>query len=352
MATGLGIRDFTKKYREVRYSNQGSIRLSEIEHNAYLNRLTLEITHFDAYRSVSYKTLPDNTHWGYATFFKGSSVTNNVAVKFSKQRIFEHINQGIWHHHSAQENLRLQKSFAESAANSILQSELLEDAQSKAVDFYLQLISNLPDQIEEDLRWILSFTYRGEGEETPSNEDYTAFPVASPFPDVVKFLSDVPCSFLFRLESWYLVNPAIYITSNPTDSEDATDDEGEYPSPDPGDGSGAGENFPPSSAPSPNSDPRDYEGGLEEGTGTWTFTISFGDGGGNPYCLQVPAATIAIRGFPDEPPKKRFTGPRKLPEGGTPGEYYTSVDTRMFGGDCTVSEVVNPVFIADGPSQA
>lgn len=350
MATGSEIRDFTKKYREVRYSNQGSIRLSEIEHNAYLNRLTIEITHFDAYRSINFKTLPDNTHWGYATFFKGSSVTNNVAVKFSKQRVFEHINQGIWHHHSAQENLRLQKSFAESAANSILQSELLEDAQSKAVDFYLQLISSLPDQIEEDLRWILSFTYRGEGEETPSNADYTAFPVASPFPDVVKFLSDIPCSFLFRLESWYLVNPAIYITSNPTDSEDATDDEGEYPSPESGDGSGEGAEFPPSGAPDSRSDSRDFAEDVgQPGTGVWTFVVSFGDPGNNAFCNQVPAATLQLRGFPDEPPKKEFTGPQ-VPEGGRPGRFYTSVASVPFGGTCALSEPGSATFIPDGPS--
>lgn len=352
MATGAGIRDFTKVYRELTYSNEGSIRLTGTEHNAYLNRLTLEVTHYDAYRSFNFKSNPDTTHWGYLTSFKGSSVVDKMAVNFVKQRVFEHINSGIWQYHSAQENLRLQKSFAESAANSILQSELLEDAQSKAVDFYLRLISSLPDQVEEDLRWILSFTYRGEGEEPQTNEDYTAFPICSPFPDVFKFKSDIPCAFKFRLETWYLVNPSVYIVANPTDASDETDDESEYPEPNPGNGNGQGQEFPPSSAPNPDSDPRDFEGGLEEGTGVWTFSISFGDGGGNPFCLQVPAATLALRGYPDEPPKKRFTGPRKMPEGGTPGEYYTSVDSAAFGGDCTVSDVVNPVFIADGPSQA
>lgn len=350
MPTGLQIRDFFKQTRAVQYTDQGSFRLSEVEHNAYLNRLTVEITHYDANRSINFKSLPESTHWGYLTSFKGSSVIDNMAVKFVRQRVYEHINTGLWNYHTAEENVRLTKAFSESAANSILQSELLEGAQTKIVDFYLSLIGNLPEQIESDLQWILSFTYRPDEPQGETNQDYTAFPIASPFPDVWKFKGDIPCSFKFLLESWYLVNPAVYIVSNPTDTSDETENEDEYPTPEAGDGDGQGEEFPPSSSPPSGSDPRDFEEGLEEGTGTWTFTISFGDGGGNPFCLQVPAATIALRGFPNEPPKKRFTGPRKMPEGGTPGEYYTSVDTAMFGGDCTVSDVVNPVFIADGPS--
>ena len=349
MPTGLLIRDFVKVYREVRYSNQGSIRLSEIEHNAYLNRLTLEITHFDSYRSINYKTLPDNTHWGYLTSFKGSSVTNNLAVKFAKQRVFEHINQGIWNYHSAEENVRLTKGFSESAANSILESELLEEAQTKAVDFYLELISNLPEQIEEDLQWILSFTYRGEGEPPTSNQDYTAFPVASPFPDVFKFLSDIPCSFLFRLESWYLVNPAIYITSNPTDTSDETEDESEYPTPEPGDGSGQGQEFPPAGAPDPGSDPRDFADDVgEPGTGVWTFTIGFSDPGNNPACNNIPAGFFELRGFPDEEPQREFTGP-PTSTGGRPGRFFTSVDSFTHSGDCALGGPGSPTFTADGP---
>lgn len=285
MPTGFNIRDFNKVYRELRYENEGAIRLSQTEHNAYLNRLTLEVTHYDAYRSYNFKSNPETTHWGYLTSFKGSSVVNNQAIKFVKERVYENINQGIWQYHQATENIRLDKSFVESAASSILQSDLLEETQQTVVKFYLKLINNLPAQIEEDLQWILSFTYGGEVPSEPGNQNYTGFPIASPFPDVWKFKSDVPVSFLFRLESWYLVNPAVYIVSSPTDTSDETEGEDEYPSPLPGDGSGSGVGFPtPSSIPA-GADPRDYsdpEG--EEGSGnqvTWnatmTGTADFGD---------------------------------------------------------------------------
>ena len=256
--TGLLIRDFEKRYREVRYETEGSIRLSEIEHNAYLNRLTLEVTHFNAYRAISFKTNPDSTHWGYLTSFKGTAVSENIPIKFARQRVFERINQGIWNYHQATEYVRLTKAFAESGANSILQSELLEGVQTKAVDFYLRLIANLPEQIEEDLQWILSFTYRPDPPDSTENQDYTAFPLASPFPDVWKFKADVPVSFIFRLESWYLVNPAVYILSNPSDTSDETEDEDEYPSPTPTPEGSPNNQFPPSSEPDPNSDPRDF----------------------------------------------------------------------------------------------
>lgn len=264
MTNSLIVRDFTKVYRELRFQNEGSFRLSEIEHNAYLNRLTLEVTHYDAYRSVSYKTNPDNTHWGYCTTFKGSSVSQNIPVKFAKQRVFECINQGIWAYHQETENVRLTKSFTESTANSILQSDLLSETQKTIVDFYLDLIGNLPDQIDEDLQWILSFTYRPDPPPQSGNKSYTAFPLASPFPDIFKFKGDVPLSFLFRLESWYLVNPAVYIVANPTDTGDATEDEEEYPEPvgptgEGGNVPGSGSvPFPTPDLPQEGNDPRDY----------------------------------------------------------------------------------------------
>jgi hypothetical protein len=350
MATGLNIRDFTKVYRESQYTNQGSLVLSEIEHNAYLNRLTIEITDYDANRSTNFKSLPESTHWGYLTTFKGSSVVDKIPVKFAKQRVYEFINIGVWNYHQETENIRLTKVFNESAANSILQSQLLSETQTKVVDFYLDLIGNLPPQIEEDLKWILSFTYRGEEPEPPENKDYTAFPIASPYPDIFKFLSDIPLSFKFRLESWYLLNPSVYITANPTDTSDETEGEDEYPVPTAGDGNGDGSEFPPAGAPDPNADPRDYgdEQG-QPGTGEWTFVISFSDPGNNAACNNVPPATLALRGFPDEPVQREFTGP-PVPAGGRPGRFFTSVASAAHGGDCQVNGPGSAFFTPDGPS--
>lgn len=347
MATGLNIRDFKKTYREVRYENQGSLRLTNTEHNAYLNRLTIEITHYDAYRSVSYKSIPENTHWGYLTSFKGSAVLNNLAIKFAKQRVLEQIHHGIWHHHQAQENIWILSAIIQKMGQLALGELSSIDDGIGIVGLVLQGIEGLENVTASGTEWLVE-QFVG-GDITPNNpaEAYSAYPVASPFPDVFKFLSDVPCSFLFRLESWYLVNPVVYTVSNPTDSEDATDDEGEYPTPDPGNGSGEGASFPPSGAPDPNSDSRDYEpDDGQPGTGVWTFVVSFGDPGNNAFCNAVPAATLQLRGFPDEPPRKEFTGPQ-VPEGGRPGRFYTSVASAPFGGTCALSEPGSANFIPD-----
>ena len=349
MPTGLLIRDFEKVYREVRYSNQGSIRLSEIEHNAYLNRLTLEITHYDAYRSISYKTLPDNTHWGYLTSFKGSSVTNNLAIKFSKQRVFEHINQGIWDYHQATENLNISNAATQSGVNSLISGGVLGEATDALVRIFVEAKDALGESFSNAAAWLVGYEALGDNDQGEPDSTYTAFPIASPYPDVFKFLSDIPCSFLFRLESWYLVNPTVYITSNPTDTSDETEDENEYPSPDPGDGSGQGAEFPPSSAPASGSDPRDFEEDVgQPGTGVWTFTIQFSDPGNNAACNNIPAGFFELRGFPDEPPQREFTGP-PTSTGGRPGRFFTSVASFSHSGDCALGGPGSPTFTADGP---
>lgn len=350
MPTGLSIRDFTKVYRELRYSNQGSIRLSEIEHNAYLNRLTVEITHYDAYRSINYKTLPDNTHWGYLTSFKGSSVTNNLAVKFAKQRVFEHINQGIWEYHQSTENLNLSNATTQSGVNALISGGVLGEATDALVRLFLEAKDAVGESFSNAAAWLVGYEQLGENDPSEPDYSYTAFPIASPYPDVFKFLADVPCSFLFRLESWYLVNPVVYAVSNPTDTSDETEDESEYPTPDAGDGSGEGANFPPSSAPGSGSDPRDFEEDVGlPGTGVWTFTISFSDPGNNAFCNNIPASFAQLRGFPDEEPQREFTGP-PVPAGGRPGRFFTSVDSFAHGGDCQVNGPGSLTFIADGPS--
>lgn len=261
MSTGLLVRDFHKDEREVRYSNSGSIRFTGIEHNAYRLSLTLEITHIDAPRYGNKKTLPDNTHYGYASFFKGSTVIESVAVKFPKFRLFDILNQGIWNYHQATETVQIVDALSEALfseqSNFIL--EVLESA--TGVDFCSVVNFALPGgegSIDELFRVLVGCDDFNEPGFRPLSSQYRGFPVGSPFPDVVKFKGDVPLSFLFRLESWYLVNPSVYIVDNPTDTGDQTDGEDEYPEPDSGDGDGDGSEFPAPNSPDSSSDPRDY----------------------------------------------------------------------------------------------
>lgn len=264
MATGLLIRDFFKEYRELRYSNSGSIALSEIEHNAYRASLTLEITHIDAPRYGSLKTLPENTHYGYVTLFRGSTVTETIPIKYPKFRVFDINNQGIWNYHQATESLQILGGVSVGAANEVGRGILsrLGDLATGTICFVGGLRRDVP---EEALGWeyILDFFDCDEpdGGAGSISSAYRGFPVATPFPDIAKFKADVPVSFLWRLETWYLVNPAVYIVDNPTDTGDETDGEDEYPVPEQGDGDGDGSEFPPSDAADPNADPRDFGGG-------------------------------------------------------------------------------------------
>lgn len=289
MPTGLNIRDFTKVYRELRYANEGALRLSEVEHNAYLNRLTVEVTHYDANRAINYKTNPENTHWGYLTSFKGSSVIDSKAVKFVRQRVYENINQGIWNYHQNTENFRLGNSANVAIANEIIGQLLDESIPFPGIQTLLQLIESFEDGAPGIVKWLFAIDDADDSDGPTESADYTAFPIASPYPDVFKFKADIPVSFLFRLESWYLVNPAVYITANPTDTSDETEGEDEYPEPQAGDGDGDSQEFPESSPNDPENDPRD--GGqkptppLEPGTGyTWNGAFSgvLLGGGGQP----------------------------------------------------------------------
>lgn len=296
MATGLGIRDFTKVYRELRYAGEGAFRLSEVEHNAYLNRLTIEVTHYDASRSVSYKTNPENTHWGYLTSFKGSSVISNIPVKFVRQRVYENINQGIWDYHNAEESADVITGAIQFFGNLAL-GELSSVGDGVGV---VGILINAVEGVELLTAPAFAWLYEQiTGEESPEDvptKAYTPYPIVSPFPDVWKFKADIPISFLFRLESWYLVNPAVYITSNPTDTSDETEGEDEYPQPDEGDGDGDSQEFPTSSPNNTENDPRD--GGqkpaapLQPGTsyvwsGQFSGTLLGGSGSPETYAAAV-----------------------------------------------------------------
>lgn len=347
MTNSLIVRDFFKEYREVRYSDSGSIRLTEIEHNAYLNRLTLEVTHYDAQRAQNVKTLPENTHWGYLTALKGSSVASNTAIKFVKQRAYEHINQAIWDYHQSIENINILSSFDLEIAQIVVAKLLDEGVPIPGFEKFVVLNEAAEDNDLPVLEWLVGIEDSGSSDFPEETDPYTAYPIASPYPDVFKFKSDIPCSFLLRLESWYLVNPAVYIVANPTDSSDATEGEDEYPTPEPGDGSGGGEEFPPSSGPDPDSDPRDFDDSLADGSGVWNVQVEFNNPGNNAFCDAVPNATIRLRGFPDEFPQREFTGPPNPSTGGRPGRFFTSIDSAPHSGDCALDIVGIPAFFSD-----
>jgi hypothetical protein len=304
MSTGLLIRDFDKNYRELRYSSSGSIRFSEIEHNAYRLALTLEVTHVDAPRYGNKKTLPDNTHYGYVTTFKGSTVTDSISIKYPKFRVFDIINSGIWLYHQNTEAVQVDAGVVEISANTSSNGVLgkLGDWLGGAVCFFIKLDYSMggggptSDFLLEALD-----CDSGEAESESLAKKYRAFPIASPFPDVVKFKADLPCSFLWRLEQWYLVNPAVYIADNPTDTGDETEDEDEYPEPEKGDGDGDGSEFPDSDEPDPNSDSRDFPeigGGDPDAPGV-TNIIGYFVAYGNPVTsVETGSYTVTIMQVP------------------------------------------------------
>lgn len=343
MPTGLNIRDFQKTYREVQYANSGSIRLTEVEHNAYLQRLTVEITNYDAPRAINYKTLPENTHWGYLTSFKGSSVIESKAVKFVKQRVYEQINQGIWEYHQNEENASVITGAIQTYGNLALgELSSLGDGVG-IVGILINAIEGVEDLTAPAFAWLYEQVTGEESPEDVPTKNYTPYPVASPFPDVFKFQTDIPASFLLRLESWYLLNPAVYITSNPTDTSDETEDEGEYPLPSPGDGDGDGSEFPEESPIDPTSDPRDFNNGDFGEQGTWTVQLRYFDAGNNPPCNQVPIRPFAIAGYASSPPVVIVTAPANE-TGAEAKSLKTQLQTLPIARDCGVSLVGEPVF--------
>lgn len=346
MTNSLIVRDFFKEYREVKYSNSGSIRLTEIEHNAYLNRLTIEVTHYDAPRAINYKTLPENTHWGYMTAFKGSSVMENTPIKFAKQRAYECINQSIWDYHQSTENINLLSSFDLEIAQIVVAKLLDEGVPIPGFEKFLVLNEAAEDNNLPVLEWLVGIEDSGSSDFPEETDPYTAYPIASPFPDVFKFKSDIPCAFVFRLESWYLVNPAVYIVANPTDSSDATEGEDEYPTPEPGDGNGDGGEFPPVDLPDGESDPRDYDPANFGDQGVWNVSIRYSDGGNNPPCNDVPPTTFQIRGYKNQVPSYVRRGAENQ-FGAQSAFLVTSIAEVQVGETCATAVNGIPVFFAD-----
>jgi hypothetical protein len=223
----------------------------------------LEIDSIDAPRYVNKKTLPDYSHYGYLTTFKGSSVVDKKPVEFPRQRVYENINENIWHYHQQTESLR----FGVGATNLLINEQnkffvlapgLVIADTCTTLRFLFPTDNPVDSFIISASRCDASVGIDGA---QPISENYRAFPVASPFPDIFKFKSDVPVSFRFRLETWYLVNPLVYITDSPTDTSDETEEEDEYPVPEPGDGDGDGDEFPEADPIPSGRDPRDFPEG-------------------------------------------------------------------------------------------
>lgn len=343
MPTGLLIRDLHKTYRELRFADSGSIALTEIEHNAYSHRLTVEITHYDAPRAINEKTLPTNTHWGYLTSFKGSSVLSSQAIKFARQRVYQGINTEIWAYHQATESLSLSTAATEAGVNALIAGGVLGDAVDAVVRLFVKAKDAVGDLVDNAANWLVGSRPFETGENDNPIASYTAFPIISPFPDIFKFKSDIPVSFLFRLESFYLVNPAVYILANPSETGDETEGEDQYPSPQAGDGDGAGNGFPPSDPNPEGSDPRDFGANNPGQVGSWSVNLAYSDPGGNPACNDVPPINRVLPGYSNSPPILRAEPPG---EGETKPTVYirTPLASLPVARDCAIAIVGEPVF--------
>lgn len=256
----LGVRDFFKSTRELRFTDSGSIRLSGIEHNAYEIRLTVEITHVAGVNYENRKYLPPQGHYGYLTTLKGSSVSDSLPVSFPKERVYSQVFQGIWDWHNTVENRSVSDNLLSLMLYRYIAAEIYEDA-----PFFLRMLWQLPFNEEEQENYLEVQLEEIFGEDLPviegeivdNDNGYRPYPVTSPYPDIFKFKADRPTSFLFRLECFYLVNPAFYITTSPVDTSDETEGEDEYPIPEI---TPAGEppDFPGPNGADPSSDPRDF----------------------------------------------------------------------------------------------
>lgn len=260
----------------MRYSNSGSIGISDIEKNAYRLSLTLEVTHIDAPRYGNLKTLPEHTHYGYLTYFRGSTVTDLQPVKFAKYRVFDIINSDLWHHYQSSELLKslyfLVGNHVSTATNVIL--DAISNPAVEAFCLIARILDVVEDPVDQLLYELFDCNLDAPEAGPEVTDGYTALPVASPFPDIVKFKADIPLSFLWRLEAWYLQNPVVYVVGSPVDSGDLTEGEDEYPEPQSGDGDGDGSEFPGSDLPDELRDPRDFSADQSFSNVRATFTVT------------------------------------------------------------------------------
>jgi hypothetical protein len=263
-------REFFKQSRRENFDDQGSLRLTEIEQNAYRNIVTFEAVELMAPRYANFKTLPENTHYGYVTHFEGDSVTKVEGVKFPLYRLSDTRNEMLWHFYQLQEMLNLIQGFNESIANAVV--EELKDSAPNLIQFVLELTEPGSGPADRVWEWLISLV--DDPSNPPPSEPFIPLPIDSPHPTVIKFSSDVPMRFSLRLDSWFLANPVVYVVGSVVDSEEPTEGEGEYP--DNGDtnnpaGGTHGDNA--QSLPPADSDPLDFSPDITASDATIRFTV-------------------------------------------------------------------------------
>ena len=248
-------RTFAKSERTETFSSEGSIRLTDIEKAAYFLAVDIEILGASTSRYQNYKINPPSTHWGYCSVFSGASVRGYFPVNFALARVYEGQSPETWLHFQLAE-LETIRGEADAAGLTAILKELISEfpGGETLVSIWEEAVVPAGEFVAGVYR--AAWRFLGIGEDVPEQAEltYTAMPVRSPHPTVIKFLSDIPLDFRFRLQAWHLINPVAYITGTiPVDGSDATDGEDEDRSPD-------GEIGRPYSDPDPDSDPDDFDG--------------------------------------------------------------------------------------------
>lgn len=237
------------------FDDEGSIRLSSIEQEAYRSIVTLEVNDVQGFRYKNFKHVPPSSFFGYCTIFEGSSVTKTVPVNYYRQRISDTRNLALWNRYAFEEVAQLVIGSSEATANAVIQE--LSEATPDLLEFVIQLFDPTSAAGEAFYGWLLSLV--SDPSTVPDAQEYLPPPVDTPHPTVLKFQSDLPARFSFLLDSWYLVNPASFIVGGVVDSSESTDGGNEYfdgGSPDGGSyGDGNEDDLDPGSDPRDNGNP-------------------------------------------------------------------------------------------------
>jgi hypothetical protein len=254
-------REFFKETRRKNFDDLGSVRLTLIEQEAYRVIVTFEAVDIDGFRYRNFKYLPTESFLGYATVFEGASVLRADPLRWNLQRLSDTRNTLLWNYYAAGELGRLVVSSSELNAKTVV--EEVAEGVPPSFSYVLQLVDPVVDSVDSAVTWVLDKF--GDDETQPGGTDYTPPPVDSPHPTVIKVKTDIPMRFSLIVDSWYLVNPAAFITGGLVDSDEATDGEDEFGGGPDGTGNedggerGDGEG----SSLDPNSDPRDKDiGGI------------------------------------------------------------------------------------------
>jgi len=212
-------REFFKESRLLRFDDSGSIRLSEIEQNAYRNVITFEAVDVVGFRYYNYKFNPAQSFYGNCTVFEGATASRTIPLHFIRQRLTDTRNEMLWHRYTTTEVVQFLESYSELTAS--------ESSSGGAVEYLKEYVETLSDPIASAWEWVISKVI-GDGS-GQTDDEYIPLPVDTPHPTVVKIKCDVPCRFLLHLDSWYLVNPVVYIVGSAVDSDEPQDDGSEFP---------------------------------------------------------------------------------------------------------------------------